>query len=230
MSDIENALESRVARNEANIESIAKTVDSLSKDVRQLTQLLQKHSEEIEAQIKSLLVAVTSAAGPRKTDWHLVLGGVGLVLAIGAAVFSPLLLRINDLQIVVEKHSVDLRDHAKLPLHPVGETRINALETSLRERGQTNAANIRELDTKLQKEYGVINDAMKERVGFNASEIKDLDARLQREFGQLNSTIREQVDFLRKEFEEVRKNGSSITRERLAVLEHRAAQADAAKK
>lgn len=190
MSDMEKLLESRVARTEANVESIAKTVDALTRDVRALSASIQDHSEQVERQIKELLVSVTTAAGPRKTDWHLVLGGVGLVLAIGAAVFSPLMLRIADARAMAEVLTQKIDAHANLASHPVGIARLDALEKILTERGVTNTAAIDRLDAKLQKEFELSGLATKEMIAA-----------------------------LKNNFEDVQRNGSGVTRERLAIIE-----------
>lgn len=49
--------------------------------------------------------------------------------------------------------------------------------------------------------------------------ISTLDAKLQKEYGLVNDSMKEKVDSLRIQFDEVQKNGSPITRERLAKSE-----------
>lgn len=183
-------LEPRVAKVETAIEAITRDINALVSNVRDLTSAVRTQGDQTDAQIRNLLVSVTAAAGPRKTDWALLIGAIGLILAIGAAAFSPMLLRINDLYTKQDKTEERMREHELLRLHPVGESRLNAIE-----------------------------EAMKTAVGINPQGIRDLDNKLQREFNLATKNVIEKVDALRTVVEEIRINGSPITRERLSTLE-----------
>lgn len=169
------ALEPKVAKLEVAVDTVTKDLASLTGIVRELAQGVQKQWQQTEAQYSQLLVAVERAAAPRKTDWHLVLGAVGLILALGAAAFSPMMLRTNDLQDTVNRMQSSFSAHERLNLHPVGESKISAIEADLKERSQRNTEAIREIDAKLQKEYVLIDAAIRERVMALDKELKDKD-------------------------------------------------------
>lgn len=127
-------LETAVAKHESDIAALTRDVGSLSHAVRDLSSVVRSQGERTESQIQQLMVAVTSASGPRKTDWHLVLGSVGLILAIGAAVFSPLQWQLSDNKARIETIDRTIREHQQLQLHPVGLQRIDSLEKAFSER------------------------------------------------------------------------------------------------
>ena len=82
-------LEPRVAKLEVGL-------DRLTDDVRSLAAIVRDKGSNVEKQLNQLTVAVTQAAGPRKTDWTVIISAVFLVLAIGSAVFWPLNQQVSD--------------------------------------------------------------------------------------------------------------------------------------
>lgn len=77
------SLEPRVARLETGLEMI-------SRDVSTLGTIVREQSHNIEGEIQKLAVSVTSASGPRKTEWPTLIATLMLIMAIGSAVFWPL--------------------------------------------------------------------------------------------------------------------------------------------
>jgi hypothetical protein len=140
-------LEARVSKVEVHIESITTSIATMTQSVSELATVVRTQDEHVEAQMRQLLVAVTAAAGPRKTEWGVIISALGVLLAIGAAAFSPLLLQLGHLQSDMHNMEISSIEHSKLPLHPVGHSRIDALELALRESSVINANAIKELDT-----------------------------------------------------------------------------------
>ena len=131
-------IEPRLATVETQIGSVTGQLRELANDVRDLSSTLRDQGVRVEGEIQKLLVGLTNAAAPRRTDWQALLTGVGLILAIGGAALSPVYLRLSDVQTAVHDNAKSvvqvakaLTDHSKLKLHPVGETRIDALEHSV---------------------------------------------------------------------------------------------------
>ena len=175
-------LEPRVAKVETELEAVVGNLGLLSSDVRSLAASVRQQGDNFDLQMRQLHVAVTSAAGPRKMQWEAIIAAVALIMAIGASALSPLYLRMADVQTDLKEEQLARTAHEQLKLHPVGETRINAMEQILKEGRDRNSEAIRELDAKLQKEYSLINDTLKERLVSQAALIKELDDRLQKEF------------------------------------------------
>lgn len=167
-------LEPRVAKLEG-------TMDAIATNLRDLTGLVREQGQQMQA----LVVAVTTATGPHKTDYGVAISAVFLVITIGSLVLYPM---GKELNVAV----ADLREHQRLTLHPVGESRINALEVLLKDGRDRNSDSIRELDAKLQKE----------------TQLTD-------------SNIRERVAELQKQLDDVRLNGAPANRERLSILEEK---------
>jgi hypothetical protein len=150
-------LETRVATVEANLGAMSKNLADLTEDVRDLSQGVRAQGQQFEDQMKQLLVAVTQAQGPRKTDWHLLLGAVGLILAIGAAAFSPLMLRMGDLQTAQGRVEQQFYEHTQLPSHPVGQAQIEMLTHEL----EQNVGNLQKQIDSL-RDYG--SPPLRERI------------------------------------------------------------------
>jgi hypothetical protein len=146
-------LETRVATVEANLGAMSKNLADLTVDVRDLSQGVREQGRQFDDQMKQLLVAVTQAQGPRKTDWHLLLGAIGLILAIGAAAFSPLMLRIGDTQVLQEHSEARFERHTELTLHPVGAEKIRALEARFDAERDIATIERRELAESIRREY-----------------------------------------------------------------------------
>lgn len=89
-------LEPRVAKLEVGMER-------LTDDVRNLAVVVREQGSQMEGEIQKLVVAVTQASGPRKTDWSTIFAGIMLVLAIGSAVFWPLNQQVTDNKIQLDR-------------------------------------------------------------------------------------------------------------------------------
>ena len=125
-------LEPRVAKLEVGL-------DRLTDDVRNLAVVVREQGSQMEGEIQKLVVAVTQAAGPRKTDWGVIVAGLGLVLAIGSAVFYSLNQTTQDNKIAIEKYHESMVEHMKLDMHPVGLALVKRLEEQLNTHIQNNA-------------------------------------------------------------------------------------------
>ena len=216
-------LEPRVTRVEAELEAITRDIGILSADVKTMSSASVRQAENMEKEIQGLAVAVTSAAGPRKTDWQTIVGAIGVIMAVGAACLAPLYMRVADVETGIEHQKELFAIHEKLVMHPVGSSRVDALELALREKAVQNDTAIKSLDMKLQNETILTTKTIDQR-------ISDLDNRLQHEFGTAQQTIRDTANALQnrgnetsaafqKELDDLRQNGSSGTRERISTLE-----------
>jgi hypothetical protein len=85
----------------------------------------------MESEIQKLVVAVTQAAGPRKTDWSTIIAAVMMVMAIGAAVLIPLNNATQDNKAALERHHESLVEHQRLDMHPVGLALVQRMEGQL---------------------------------------------------------------------------------------------------
>lgn len=117
-------LEPRVAKLEVGMER-------LTDDVRNLAIVVREQGTQVEQEIQKLVVAVTQAAGPRKTEWSTIIAGVMLVLAIGSAAFWPMNQTLQDNKANIQSMQIKIDDHSKIANHPVGEALINRLESRL---------------------------------------------------------------------------------------------------
>jgi hypothetical protein len=85
----------------------------------------------MEQEVQKLVVAVTQAAGPRKTDWSTIIAALMLVMAIGSAVFWPLNQTSRDSKLVIENLERKFDNHTQLQLHPVGMALVSRIEEQL---------------------------------------------------------------------------------------------------
>ena len=115
-----------------------------------------------------------------------------MIIAISAATLSPLYLKITELHNSLAAVETKFEKHQDLKLHPVGESRVNALENSIQ---------------------GSLNIADKK--------ISDLGNRVQRESDLTRALINSNLQELKNQFEDVKQNGSPATRERLSVIEEK---------
>jgi len=181
MSDNTQAhLEPRVARLEVGLET-------LTKNVSDLTITIRDNNLEVSRQLASLQVSVTTAAGPKRTDWGVILTAIGLILAIGAAVFVPLNSATKDNKDAIMKVQDTMAEHIKLNLHPVGQALVQRLEEqiiahallnekAMKEHVERDTQEFNALDKKLQLEYSLVNAKLE-------AQTTALDVRLQKEFG-----------------------------------------------
>jgi hypothetical protein len=159
MPNPEYALEPRVASLEAELRQVVKAVGDLTTGF-----------DRVEAQIQNLSILIERVSAPKAANWlALIATGTSVTLlfiTIGALVLLPMTKEITHLQAWNGRHG-------DLELHPVGKTRIDALEKSVLERAAINANGIRELDVKLQKEYQLMDASVRERVGAVEREVRE---------------------------------------------------------
>jgi hypothetical protein len=195
---IENSnLEPKVAKLESDIAAVTRDLGSLTLTVRDLSNVVRVQGDRTAQQIEQLLVSVTNASAPKKTDWQALMAAAALILAIGTAALSPMYLRVNDIQQKSESVATELREHQKLAMHPVGAARVEIIDRT-------------SIQTALE----------------NKEAIKALDLKLQRDTGLITETIKENMKNIQYELEEVKENGSPILRERLTILEEKCKNAD----
>ena len=141
----------RFGQLEANVAALFRLQDSLSAEVHALTDSLRQYGEKtsealrVQAektgdQIRHLTQLATDAKAPKETNW-IGLGGVLLSLVsvlalVGGLVLWPLAKELDELK-------RDYREHAHLTLHPVGATKVDAIEKAFDVRA-------RELETRLR--------------------------------------------------------------------------------
>lgn len=193
-----NKLESRVATIEAQLQTLAG-------DVSDLVGAVRKQGE----QMGLLAIAIERSSAPKRTEWLAIIGtAIGsslLFISIGTLVLTPMNKEMHALEIWRQKH-IDLE------LHPVGKSRIDALEKNLLEHATVNAAGIRELDTKLQVEMRLLD-------GFVSRGLTELDARLQREMLAIDASAKAVAAASTKNFDDLKQQGSPALRERITALE-----------
>lgn len=119
------ALEPRVAKLEVGL-------DRLTEDVRDLAGVVRTQGAQVEQEIQKLVVAVTQAAGPKKTDWGVLIAAGGLVLAIGGAAFWPLNQQVQDNKAQIAAYHQSMVEHQKMDNHPVGAALVQRLEEQIK--------------------------------------------------------------------------------------------------
>ena len=137
VGDRDTGWEPKVAKLEATIEAVTRDIASLTSAVSGLGQTVRDLAENTAKHFESLLVSVTAATGPRRTDWQVVIAAGVLVLALSAAVIAPLSQRLNEIQLGHEMLEARFYGHERLPLHPVGATRVDLLDRLINERIDT---------------------------------------------------------------------------------------------
>lgn len=168
-------LEPRVAKLELGMER-------LTDDVQDLAQVVRNQGSRMEGEIQKLVVAVTQASGPRKTDWSTIIAAVMLIMAIGSAAFWPLNQTVQENKESIKSIESAVVEHSKSANHPVGSALQSRLEEQLKEhaeQGDKNHENLRqhfhdeiELITKtyelqlnsVQDKVNLINDRLFQRI------------------------------------------------------------------
>lgn len=191
-------LEPRVAKLEVGMER-------LTDDVRNLAMVVREQGSQMEGEIQKLVIAVTQAAGPRKTDWSTIFAGIMLVLAIGSAVFWPLNQTSQNNKDDLLLLRQELSSHKSLNLHPVGEARVDNIERRFTELDSENAKNLDALDKKLQRETELITTEIRNQVSTISSkydrEISDLGDRI---IARLNGYDQNEHDAMMRDLDELR--------------------------
>lgn len=187
------SLEPRVTRVEANLES-------LSRDVINLTSIIREQGKNLENQLNQLSIEVTKAAGPRRTDWNLIISFAFLVLALGSAVFLPLnnASQLNKEEIIATQKA--FTEHQQLQLHPVGmallqrteeQVQLNKIyfDNAIKTHQEFDNRQFDSLDKKLQTEYTLINNKLE-------TQINALDKRVQLEMRLIADTSNSKINKL----------------------------------
>lgn len=194
----DSMLEPRVAKLETGLEI-------LTRDVATLAQVTREQGINIEKQIQQLAVGVTQASGPRKTDWSVIISALFLVMAISSAVFWPLNQTSQNNKVEVQALEQKISDHFKLPLHPVGQARIDQMQKTLDDTIFTSQHDLDALDKKLQKEIELITSEIKTQINAISAkydkEISDLGNRLIARVNEYDSTI---LESNKRDLEELR--------------------------
>lgn len=139
-------LEPRVAKLEVGL-------DRLTEDVRDLAGVVRSQGSRMEGEIQKLVVAVTQASGPRKTDWPTIISAIMLMMAIGSAVFWPLNQTAQNNKTDLEHLTRDFERHQQLDNHPVGAAIVDRIEREAKTRSDSHAHEMELLDSRLQDEF-----------------------------------------------------------------------------
>lgn len=166
-------LEPRVARLETGLET-------LTRNVSDLTVTLREYASETNHKLDTLSVSVTTAAGPRRTDWSVIFAGIALIIAIGAAAIVPLNNSTNDNKSNISRTDDILSDHMKLNLHPVGAALLQRLEEQI-------------------VAHTVANErTMKEHIERDVQTFTDLNQKCHTELELVTKNLEQQLDAVNK--------------------------------
>jgi hypothetical protein len=156
------------------------------------------------------------------------IAAVLMLLAIGAAVFAPLNYRLGVSERQVSVLSSNQREHEQILMHPQGLERVEGLTRVLTLQNLASVKALESLDAKLQVETRLLNDTISQRIQGIDTQLKDLDTRLQREFILANDNTIKTATALEKSFgirhDDLRESLillRSDSRERLAAFEVR---------
>ena len=168
-------LEPRVARLETGLETLIRNVNDMAIAMREnVTATNQK--------IDALVVAVTQAQAPKKTDWSLLLSIGFFILALGSAVFWPLNKTSQDNKTELTALEQKFDAHLTLPGHPLSQAKVEGLQKDIDQRWSTYILQYKELDDKIQRETTLMNELV-------TTKLQALDERIQKEFNLKNETF-----------------------------------------
>jgi hypothetical protein len=174
-------LEPRVAKLETGL-------DRLAEDVKDLAGIVRAQGSAVESEIQKLVVAVTQAQAPRRTDWGTIISALFLVMAIGSAVFWPLNQTVQDSKVEIQEMHQEFVNHQGLQMHPVGLAKVNYMEDKFVEVARNNRESIESLDKKLQRETELLVSEIRTQIQNTSTkydkEIQNLGDRL---IGRLNA-------------------------------------------
>lgn len=155
-----NETETRNQHLEPRVAKLEGQLDRLTEDVRSLASIVRDQGSNVEKQLSELTVAVTQAAGPRKTDWSTIIAAVMLVMAIGSAAFWPMHQTSMENKESVEHIRQEIDDHRQLQLHPVGAAIVQRLESQLdnyivdnRKQMEIHTQDVKEMHTTIEKNF-----------------------------------------------------------------------------
>ncbi len=171
MSDMNNSrdmnLEPRVAKLEVGL-------DRLTEDVRSLASIVRDQGSNVEKQLNDLTVAVTQAAGPRKTDWSVIISAVLLVMAIGSAAFWPLNQTAQENKNALEALNQSFQNHSQITMHPVGQAIVQRLEYQLKDHIDSNKQSMESHIADAKEMHQVINNNFSKQIEY-IQKIHDLE-------------------------------------------------------
>jgi len=165
---------SRIATLESNVENIVKVVSSLSGDVRALTDKF---------------------ATTGKTDWHVMIGGAGLIVSLmtvlGYLAMTPLTDSTRQLEIMNLNH-ITAEGHMG-SMKEVQALKANYEESKVRLHQEAERAQlaVKDLDTALQREMRDLNSGLENEL---KTKINGLDIALQREFNLSIQPMQKSLD------------------------------------
>lgn len=150
-------LEPRVAKLELGMER-------LTEDVKDLAAVVRIQGQTVEQEIQKLVVAVTQASGPKKTDWGTIIAGVGLILAIASAAFWPLNQQVQDTKQALSIIQTAVIEHQKLDNHPVGSALVQRLEEQLRIHTEYNNKEMQEHVAQGIRDHAAVEKALQQEI------------------------------------------------------------------
>ena len=65
-------------------------MDIVTKQLSELSIIVRDQSRSFETELQKLMIAVTAASGPKKTNWSVVISIAFLILALGSTAFWPI--------------------------------------------------------------------------------------------------------------------------------------------
>lgn len=160
----DNNAEVRLTRVETEVESLAFSLDKLVTTVDKQSLEIKQQSSETNRQLQHLIGAVTAASGPKNTDWKMLISLGLFILAIGGVAFSPMFIQIADNKTELTRLTDRAIEHQKLNLHPVGESRVDALEAMMVRLAKDNREAIVALDAKLVHEVMLADTGLRDRI------------------------------------------------------------------
>jgi hypothetical protein len=180
-------LEPRVAALEVGL-------DRLTADVKDLANVVRAQGQTVEQEIQKLVVAVTQAQGPKKTDWGTLILGLMLILSLGAAVLVPINNNSSDNKASIQLVDQKFEAHQALAGHPLNTQKIEGLQKDLEDKWTTYKEQHKDLDTKIQRETQLMTDLV-------TAQMNALDLRVQKEFQALNTAMDLRVGKMEKYME-----------------------------
>ena len=171
----ESHLEPRVARLETGLETLTRNVSEMAISMRE-------GSAATNQKIDNLVVAVTQANAPKKTDWSLFISIGFFILALGSAVFWPLNKQGQDNRDALQRHEQVMAEHMKLDMHPVGMAKVESLIKDVDINRAEMTKRDEALDNKIQRETQLMTDLI-------TAKLVAMDQRLQVEMGLKNDLV-----------------------------------------
>ncbi len=221
-NDDDETTVNRQSQLEPRVAALEVGLDRLTADVKDLANVVRLQGQTVEQEIQKLVVAVTQAQGPKKTDWGTIIAFVGLLLAIGSAVFWPLNQKTEWLMKNQETLQAKVEAHERLDSHPVGAALQQRLEGQLAAHIENNNREFKAHVDQDDKELSMLRTHFHEELEFQsktfAADMKAMtekyDLYLDKLYGRVVSLQEEQVkrsDEDRKELHEWRNKAMGLS-------------------